>query len=83
MGQLFNIPTLYRREQDGALEAGCRKGDGPLNFLGEGSEGWLLGDLTMTWELAVYISRNYFMIAERRSRSLDGGDFVEVGIGEV
>lgn len=21
------------------LDAGCRKGDGPLNFLGEGSEG--------------------------------------------
>jgi hypothetical protein len=38
--------------------------------------------VTMTWEMAVYISRNYFMTAERRSRSLDGGDFVEVGIGE-
>jgi hypothetical protein len=26
------------------LDAGCRKGVGPLNFLGEGSEGWLWGD---------------------------------------
>lgn len=37
----FNIPTLYRREQNGGPNVGCRKGDGPLNILGEG---WLLGD---------------------------------------
>lgn len=36
----------------------------------------------MTWELAVCISRNYFMAAERRAQSQDGGDFVEVAIGE-
>lgn len=31
----------------------------------------------VTWELAVYIGRNYFVTAERRAQRLDGGDFVE------
>lgn len=38
--------------------------------------------VTMTWELAVYTSMNYFMIAERGSWSLDEGDLVEVRIGD-
>lgn len=44
VGSPFNIPTLYRCEQDGGQGAGCRKGDGLLNFLGEDSEVCLLGD---------------------------------------
>lgn len=37
--------------------------------------------MIFTWELALCISRNYFMTVERRAQSPDGGDFVEVGIG--
>jgi hypothetical protein len=42
-----NFSTSQRcieRNRMRGLDAGCRKGVGPLNFLGEGSEGWLWGD---------------------------------------